>query len=316
MSRSSSLLLAASLAASLSFAVTYTPVDYPGASQTFLTGINHFGLMTGYYSLPNLTFHSFLYQNGAFTSIPDFPGSTSTYVLGLNNDSLAVGHWTNNSSEGNFIYNLTTKTWTNVKVGNSSAGIFYGIDGYGETTGQAVVGGVSFAFDGFGNDYRLLKFPGATATVGFGISGAAGNSTRIVGEYLDSSSNFHGFLWVFGGFMGIDFPGSTSTVASGIYAARTNQSIQIVGTYTNANTPMPGSGEALEPGTDNTEAGIANLVISPVTHGFLLSSLATWTSFDYPGITSATNPLSINDAGAIVGFYTAGGLTHGFVRLP
>ena len=43
------------------------------------------------------------------------------------------------------------------------------------------------------------------------------------------------------------------------------------------------------------------------------NSLDTFTTIDFPGATR-TNPRWVNPAGDIVGFYNAGGTTHGFLR--
>jgi uncharacterized membrane protein len=52
------------------------------------------------------------------------------------------------------------------------------------------------------------------------------------------------------------------------------------------------------------------------THGFLLKPDGTYTLFDAPGSVN-TNPSSINDAGAITGYYVdAANNYHAFARSP
>ena len=300
-----SLIFIAAISSSLAFAASYTSLDYPGATSTTLTGVNHFGQILGHYTLPDSTVHSFVFQNSAFEAIPDFPGSTSTFALGFNDDNLVVGYWSSGTGTGGFVYDRNIGSYTNAKVRYASSNIFFGINVYGETTGLAVVNGTTYAFEGLGNDYRFLQVPGASETVGLGITGFGSTPNRIVGQYVDGSSRSRGFLWVFNGFMGIDYPGATSTSAKGIYATVTNESIQIVGTYGGV-LPLPRQ-------VASHQAEIPNTVV----HGFLFSGLSNWLSFDYPasGVT-VTNPTSINEFGVIVGSYTADGVLHGFVREP
>src|SRR5213080_4151127 len=88
----------------------------------------------------------------------------------------------------------------------------------------------------------------------------------------------------------IQYPGSTSTAARGI-----NNSGEIVGTYSCA-------AACINPLTGETStAG---------THGFLLQD-GVYTRIDVPG-GAATTPRGINEQGAVVGHYAAGGVAHGF----
>ena len=100
----------------------------------------------------------------------------------------------------------------------------------------------------------------------------------------------HGFFWSIGGFMPMGFPDSESTCPSGITAQGSNDSIRIVGSYTD---------------------------LSGNSHGFLLEKgvFGTYHSIDVPGANS-TSARSINAAGQIVGTYTDAAGTHGFKLVP
>jgi len=276
-------------AAALSFgAPTFTSIDYPGADATYAIRVNHFGQVFGYYTVAGVS-HGFIWQNGNFTTIPDFPGATSTIVLGANNDGLIAGSWSTATSGGNFLYNINTKQWTNVSIPGSTSTTFYDIDPGGQTTGVAALGGKTFGFFGVGGAYKLLSFPKATATFGYGVSGSGDGSVteRVVGAYQDANSVMHGMLWTVSGFMGVDYPNANSTTATGIYASAANSSIQIVGFYSDA---------------------------SNVQHSFLFSGLSSFTQIDYPGGTN-TAATGINDAGWIAGTYVSSN-AHGFLRKP
>jgi hypothetical protein len=105
---------------------------------------------------------------------------------------------------------------------------------------------------------------------------------QIVGEYLDSSGDFHGYERAGGKFSQINVPfaGATGTFPFGI-----NNSGEVVGGWNDS---------------DGNE------------HGFTLIG-STYASFDYPG-SIYTNPFGLNSAGDIVGQYEdASGVGHGFL---
>src|SRR5438093_4651776 len=72
--------------------------------------------------------------------------------------------------------------------------------------------------------YTNIDFPGALITFAFGLND---QGTQIVGNYVDSNFDRHGFLLSDGSFSTIDFPGGTfSNSANNI-----NNRGQIVGQY-------------------------------------------------------------------------------------
>lgn len=75
------------------FAATSTrfqAVTFPGASQTFLTGINKYGSLVGDYIGTDGHFHGFKLKNGQFTTIhPN--GAVDTFVNGINDSGVIIG---------------------------------------------------------------------------------------------------------------------------------------------------------------------------------------------------------------------------------
>jgi hypothetical protein len=122
--------------------------------------------------------------------------------------------------------------------------------------------------------YQTVKYshaPAQQAAQGINDSG------QIVGTFVDSSGDFHGYERSGGKFSQIDVPfeGASETIPSAI-----NNSGEVVGGYSE-------------------------------THGFTLIG-GTYTSFDYPGAIE-TEPFALNSAGDIVGSYTdTGGVGHAF----
>jgi len=114
-----------------------------------------------------------------------------------------------------------------------------------------------------------LDYPGAASTVAWGINA----NGAVVGSYVDSSKQQHGFLLSGGKFTSIDFPRAISTDARGI-----NSRGDIVGTHVDA-TGMPGGG----------------------VHGYVLQQ-GSFTALDYPGHLN-TITQRISDDGQIVGCF-------------
>jgi probable HAF family extracellular repeat protein len=131
--------LLASLVVSGLYADSYTiaPIQYPGAVQTTVSGINDQGQTVGIWATDNFAqVGSFIYNSGAFTSIPvgpvgindsdqiltqignigyiyqggnytqiNYPGSTSTFVSAISNNGYVTGVWNDASNAQNaFLY--------------------------------------------------------------------------------------------------------------------------------------------------------------------------------------------------------------------
>src|SRR5439155_17257909 len=120
----------------------------------------------------------------------------------------------------------------------------------------------------------------------FTMAGAINSEGDIVGTYVDTGENLHGYLLSGGHFTSIDFPGAILTGALDINAVGT-----IVGLYR---------------GSDGN------------AHGYSLSD-GHFSTIDFPGAAS-TLATGINPEGEIVGQYcvtgfcgSRGGVAHGFI---
>lgn len=156
-----------------------TTLDFPGASDTYVWGINDLGTLVGFWDLLDangnvLANHGFKWNNGVFTQF-DFPGSADTVIFGINDRGDMVGAWD-----------------TNVNSTNSH--------------GFVCSRGHCFSFD--------VPFAGATGTQGDDISA----NGCIVGTYIDGNGGLHGFQAVGSNFTSLDFPGATTTLLWGINA--------------------------------------------------------------------------------------------------
>ena len=74
---------------------TYTTINYPGAVDTDISGINNLGMMVGYYIDTAGVNHGFIYQHGTFTSFNDPNAGTAkgqgTQGSAINDSGTIVG---------------------------------------------------------------------------------------------------------------------------------------------------------------------------------------------------------------------------------
>ena len=188
--------------------LTYTPENYPSASQTQVIGINNTGWTDGFYvDSAGVTTHGFTFNAGTYTTV-DAPGTAFNQLLGINDGLTAVGYSSLDptgmtlqrsymESGGTFTYLdgfLPSGTMNNQAVGINGAGIVVGF--YQDATGT---------FHGYvfnGTSASTLDFAGGMGTQAFGIN----NQGEIVGDYTDAMGTMHGFVYIGGIFYTVDDP--------------------------------------------------------------------------------------------------------------
>jgi probable HAF family extracellular repeat protein len=126
--------------------------------------------------------------------------------------------------------------------------------------------------------YTQIDVPGAIQTALQGVD----NAGDIVGYYEDASATFHGFLLSGGTYTTIDYPGAVSTDPTGV-----NDAGQVVGV-----------------GYDDVGYPYGGFLYDVQTAGF--------TTITYPGKTTYTWPVAINNAGTIAGYFLIGDDYDGF----
>ena len=75
----------------------FTPINFPGATETIVQGINNSGEVVGWYTSGGQT-HGFTYHNGTYLSV-DYPGASVTELFGINNNGEIVGTYTCSSGD-------------------------------------------------------------------------------------------------------------------------------------------------------------------------------------------------------------------------
>jgi len=272
-----------------------------------LLGINNRGQIAGYFGSgaaghPN---KGYVLSLGGFSSFTNenFPGGVQTQVIGINDTGVSVGFWsaqnTSSMTNNNFGFydwhgqfhnvNFPTRNMANPPV-NQLLGVNDSDIAVGFFTGSK---GNSHAYEYSirGGWFHRIHVPGAMSSTASGIN----NHGDIAGFYTGRGGVVRGFLLgAHGHLYRLSVPGASSTMAFGV-----NDNREVVGTY------MVGTGSNAK------------------SFGFIWSRDFGFRTINDPHGRGATTLNGINDAGALVGFYTdAKGNTdgllvaHGHFRAP
>jgi hypothetical protein len=238
-----------------SLAITFTTLEFPGATYTELSSIDGNNIV-GSYSDTFGAQHGFLFDGVNWTTLDvPFPRSPEAPFL-LAYDTRAYGISGNNIVgwylEGPHGFLFDGTTWTPLDYPGSVNGSNQAVDG-NNIVGLA--GSTGFLYDGA--TWTPLAYPGSTFTNPLGI-----DDGKVVGFYElgDFPAPRHGFVYDGVDWDALNYPGSLATEAHGIDGNR------IVGSWSDAN----------------------------VFHGFIYDGL-TWTSLDYPdSLATVVNDISGN----------------------
>jgi probable HAF family extracellular repeat protein len=275
---------------------SYKTINFPGASNTQLFGINARGQVIGKFE-DNLdgtptTFHAFLYSGGTFTDIdilehgrclPPQVGLCAYHLLSTprsinDNGQVLISYVNRIIGPNGDVYSNGTHT---------AIGISFPLDI--NNKGQVV--GFSFHWSTLysGGVYTSIRHPNTITGSGYTFANGINASGQVAGTYTEGNpingvDITHGFILSEGVYTTVDVPNAISTYVAGI-----NTSGQVAGYYTDA---------------------------SGRKHGFLYSGGA-FKTFDVPGFIDSTFPyqnFQINDKGQVSGTYTdVSGNEHGFV---
>ena len=175
-----------------------TTLSFPGASDTYATGINNSGTVVGYWDLRASTgqivaFHGFTWKNGSFQEM-NFPGSVDSFIFGINTRGDFVGAWDsgiNSPIAHGFVCSHKQCSSFDVPFAGATQTQADDINAKGQITGTYVESdGSIHAFLLAGANFTSFDFPGATLTLAWGINA----NGQIVGDYLNADGSTHGFL--------------------------------------------------------------------------------------------------------------------------
>jgi uncharacterized membrane protein len=200
---------------------SYIIIDYPGAFNTGVFGINKTGQMSGTFFGSDGVAHAFICSEGKFTAL-NFPKANRTFGFGINDSASLVGYYIDNDDVTHgFLY--SRESFSAVDYPKAKTTRANGINGSGEIVGSFVdETGATHGFLDKAGKFTPIDFPGAKRTEAYGINDAG----SIVGYYADSKSIIHGFLDKEGVLTTVDYPGALRTNLYGI-----NKSGQVSGTF-------------------------------------------------------------------------------------
>lgn len=188
---------------------TWSTLDFPGATDTVITGIDGNILVGNYFENPRLS-HGFIYDGRAWTSF-DVTGSTEMKVTGIAGNNIVGWYLDSGTGWGNehgFVYNFRTLSFTSYDFPSSLYRTqFFGIDG------SDIIGYSDndyFIYNLSTNETKILNIPGSPS----GIDGQ-----YIVGSYnvrVGFNTITHGFIYDGLTSATLDMPGATNTKITGI----------------------------------------------------------------------------------------------------
>jgi uncharacterized repeat protein (TIGR03803 family) len=176
-----------------------TILDFPGANETYATGLNDSGTVTGWWNLydsyGNINIqHGFIWKDGTFTDVT-FPGADVAAATGINARGDFVGGWSLSidaptgsgfvSSKGNFTSFDAPFPGLVSTQGDD-------INDFGDIVGLYIDdSGIQHSFLKAGATITNIDYPGAAGlTSVWGINSVG----EMVGNWRDSSGAVHGWL--------------------------------------------------------------------------------------------------------------------------
>jgi len=114
---------------------TYTTFLYPGASNTYATGINDYNTVVGYASLNGKQIGFIRWANGGFTKVDI--GSIRTELFGRNNIGVSVGAYTD-ANGGGHAFLLTNNGYQKIDYPGAFSTELFGINNYNSSVGEAI----------------------------------------------------------------------------------------------------------------------------------------------------------------------------------
>ncbi len=272
-------------------AQTITVFDVPGSLYTFVSAMNQNGVITGTYTLPDLSTHAYIRDKHGAIATFDAPGD-GTAPTCINDDGVVAGTFSAAGIAHGFVRQPNGAITTFAPPDpNGFMMVPAGINNAGTITGSYQYHGIH----GFVRDAKGVLTPFDAPTPGETIPTSINDAGVITGMYSGADGYTHGFVRSSKGAMvSFDVAATADTTPAVI-----NPSGEIAGFWFSS--------------TDHQN------------HGFIRSSAGVITTFDPPGSFSTghgTNYAGIGrpnagltPSGTMTGAYSDGiALTHGFIR--
>lgn len=170
---------------------TIQTVDFPGASDTRLYGINKYGTIVGTY---NTDTKAFKLKNGTFSSI-HFPGSSQTIPYAVSDTGVVVGLYMVSGSGKKHGFVLANGVYKTIDYPNANSVGSYATDinAAGEIVGVHSTSTTTSANAGYiykNGAFQSYSVPNSTTTRILGLN----NKGTITGEFSDATFENGGFI--------------------------------------------------------------------------------------------------------------------------
>ena len=172
--------------------VIYTWVEFPGADQTVIRGINDAGDVVGEYEGSNGLRRGFARFGGSFVTI-DVPLATGSRARGINNHDEIVGHWEDAGGLRHAFTRDDNGVFTTFDYPGAVETLLGDINDIGEIVGTYFdSGGTPHGFLMTAPLVQFVPFdvPGSSGTLATGINEAG----WLTGEYVDAAGIRRGFV--------------------------------------------------------------------------------------------------------------------------
>jgi len=172
---------------------SYGSYAAPGPKMTWFSAINNQGAVAGYYQNwncdgPQCSQRGFLLSNGTLTTL-QYPASINTTTASIN----SLGEIAGNYEDAVGWHGFTWSKGAYTEFTRVSGATLTGINDSGDIVGVHSSG--AFLLSSGGALYTI-SYPGSTYTSVAGIANRKGSAVEVVGNYVDSNNNSHGFYAV------------------------------------------------------------------------------------------------------------------------
>ena len=172
--------------------VTYTWVEFPGADQTVLRGVNEAGDVVGEYDTGDGVRHAFVRFDGSFLTI-DVPLAIESRARGINNDGEVVGFWDDGAGLRHAFIRTPDGIFTTFDFPGATETLLGDINDTGEIVGTY--------FDSEGTPHGFLMTAPLVQFLPFDVPGSVGTfatgineSGQMTGEWIDGKGVHRGFV--------------------------------------------------------------------------------------------------------------------------
>lgn len=189
-------------------------LDYPGATDTHLEGVNNRGVAIGDYDNGDTSTEyavTYSFQSGTWAMLPNIPNYPNNEGYGINDFGVALGQAFGASANEAWIWDPSSQAYSFFAVPGSTEYTTYPglLNDKGQVVGQYQdTSGVWHGFLKEGETYTTIDPPDSIYTYALGIN----NSGTIAGFWGNLSGGYEGFVRTSDGvFTVVDFPGGLET---------------------------------------------------------------------------------------------------------